>query len=55
MNTQKIELQQKMWWTRGELNVEVLKTGHFPTKAIVKLHNGHETEVDIDELRVKSA
>lgn len=39
-----------MWWTKGECVVEVLRTGHFPTTAMVKLPNDRETEVDINEL-----
>lgn len=41
-----------MWWTKGECVVEVLRTGHFPTTAMVKLPNDKETEVDIIELEI---
>lgn len=41
-----------MWWTKGECVVEVLRTGHFPTTAMVKLPNDRETEVDIIELEI---
>jgi hypothetical protein len=43
-------LPQWCWWTKGECVVEVLKTGHFPTTAMVKLPNDSVTEIDIDEL-----
>lgn len=41
-----------MWWSKGECVVEVLRTGHFPTTAMVKLPNDKETEVDIIELEM---
>ena len=43
-------LPQWMWWNKGECVVEILKTGHFPTTAIVKLPDDTITEVDIEEL-----
>jgi len=43
-------LHQWMWWGKGKCVVEVIKTGHFPTTGIVRLPNGSEIEVDIDEL-----
>jgi hypothetical protein len=43
-----------MWWDRGECVVEVLKTGHFPTSAIVKLPDDKIIEVDIDELELSN-
>lgn len=43
-------LYKWMWWAKGECVVEVLKTGHFPTTAIVRLPNDKETEVDVEEL-----
>jgi hypothetical protein len=41
-----------MWWRKGECVVEVLRTGHFPTTAMVKLPDDRETEVDINELEM---
>lgn len=52
MRDRKIFLHKWMWWTKGECVVEVIKTGHFPTTAIVILPNDKETEVDIDELEM---
>jgi hypothetical protein len=52
MKDRKIFLHKWMWWKKGECVVEVLKTGHFPTTAMVKLPNDKETEVDIDELEM---
>jgi hypothetical protein len=46
----KLTLYKWMWWTKGECVVEVLKTGHFPTTAMVRLPNDKETEIDITEL-----
>lgn len=43
-------LNNKMYWPKGQTEVEVLKTGHYPTTAIVRLPSGKETEVDIMEL-----
>lgn len=43
-------LNNKMYWLKGQTEVEVLKTGHYPTTAIVRLPSGKETEVDIMEL-----
>lgn len=45
-------LHKWMWWSKGECVVEVLKTGHFPTTAIVRLPNDKETEVDTEELEM---
>lgn len=45
-----ITLYQWMWWKKGECVVEVIKTGHFPNTAIVKLPTGKQTEVEIEEL-----
>ena len=55
MRDTRVELHRWMWWSAGECVVEVLNTGHFPTTVMVKLPNDKETEIDIDELRVKSA
>lgn len=38
------------WWKRGDCVVEVLKAGHFPTTAMVRLPNGVVTEVEINDL-----
>ena len=37
---------------KGECVVEVLKTGHFPTTAMVKLPNDKTIEVDTNELEI---
>lgn len=39
-----------VWWKKGDCQIEVVKTGHYPTTIIGKLPNGKETEIDIDEL-----
>ena len=44
------QLYEDMWWTKGQCKVKVIRTGHFPTTAIVKLNNDKETEVEITEL-----
>jgi hypothetical protein len=54
MRDQKVQLQKWMWWKKNECVVEVIKTGHFPTTAMVKLPNDKETEIDIDELRFET-
>ena len=54
MKDKKIFLHKWMWWSRGECVVEVLKTGHFPTSAIVKLPDDKIIEVDIDELELSN-
>jgi hypothetical protein len=45
-------LYKWMWWTKGECVVEVLRTGHFPTTAMVVLPNDKQTEIDINELEM---
>jgi hypothetical protein len=45
-------LHRWMWWTKGECVVEVLRTGHFPTTAMVVLPNDKQTEIDINELEM---
>jgi hypothetical protein len=50
MKDPRFNLQKWMWWTKGECVVEVLKTGHFPTTAMVRLPNDKETEIEIAEL-----
>lgn len=50
MSNQVNTLPEWMWWTKGECVVKILKTGHFPTTAMVQLPNDQETEVDIEEL-----
>ena len=47
-----MHLYKWMWWTKGECVVEVLRTGHFPTTAMVKLPNDKETEIEINELEL---
>ena len=44
------QLYEDMWWTSGQCKVKVLRTGHFPTSAIVRLPNDKETEVEVIEL-----
>lgn len=51
METSKVTtLPRWMWWTKGECVVEIIKTGHFPTSAMVKLPNDVVTEVEIEDL-----
>ena len=50
MKDTRLNLYKWMWWTKGECVVEVLRTGHFPTTAMVRLPDNKETEIDIDEL-----
>jgi hypothetical protein len=50
MKDPRFNLQKWMWWSKGECVVEVLKTGHYPTTAMVKLPNDKETEIEIAEL-----
>ena len=45
MKDGRYHLQKWMWWTKGECVVEVLKTGHFPTTAMVKMPNDKEIEI----------
>ena len=52
MKDKKIFLHKWMWSSRGECVVEVIKTGHFPTSAMVRLPDDKEIEVDIDELEM---
>jgi hypothetical protein len=52
MRDQKVQLQKWCWWDKGECVVEVLRSGHFPTTAMVKMPNDREIEVDIDELHI---
>lgn len=44
------QLPRWAWWTKGECVVEVLRTGHFPNTAMVKLPNDKETEIEVAEL-----
>lgn len=39
-----------VWWVKGECVVRILRTGHFPTTAMVRLPDDREIEIDIDEL-----
>lgn len=43
-------LPEWMWWDKASCVVRILKTGHFPTSAMVQLPDDTITEVDIDEL-----
>lgn len=43
-------LYEWMWWSKGECVVQVQKTGHFPTSAMVKLPDDRIIEVDVVEL-----
>jgi hypothetical protein len=52
MKDKKLWLHKWMWWNKGECVVEVLKTGHFPTSAMVRLPNDKEVEIDINELEM---
>ena len=52
MKDKKMWLHKWMWWNKGECVVEILRTGHFPTSAMVKLPNDAEIEIDIDELEM---
>lgn len=45
-------LYKWMWWTKGECVVEVLRTGHFPTTAMVMLPNDKQIEIDINQLEM---
>jgi hypothetical protein len=45
-----IEKPRWLWWTKGECVVEVLRRGHYPTTAMVRLPNDKETEVELEEL-----
>ena len=47
-----MHLYKWMWWTKGECVVEVLRTGHFPTSAMVKMPDDRTIEVDINELEL---
>lgn len=50
MKENRIFLNKWMWWTAGECVVEVKRTGHFPTTAMVVLPDDRQIEVDIHEL-----
>lgn len=52
MRDRSLMLQKWMWWAKGECVVEVLRTGHFPTTAMVKMPDDKTIEVDIDELEI---
>lgn len=52
MKDNRVNLYKWMWWTKGECVVEVLKTGHFPNTAMVRLPNDNETEIEIHELEM---
>ncbi len=42
MRDGRYHLEKWMWWTKGECVVEVLRTGHFPTTAMVVMPNDKE-------------
>lgn len=50
MKDSRVNLHKWMWWTKGECVVEVLRTGHYPNTAMVRLPNDKETEIEIHEL-----
>lgn len=52
MRDKSLRLNKWLWWTKGECVVEVLRTGHFPTTAMVKLPDDRTIEVDMDELEI---
>lgn len=52
MRNKSLRLEKWLWWTKGECVVEVLRTGHFPTTALVKLPDDRTIEVDMDELEI---
>ena len=52
MKDKQMWLHKWMWWGKGECVVEVIRTGHFPTSAMVRLPNDKEIEIDIDELEM---
>lgn len=43
-------LMKYVWWNKGSTSVEVLRSGHFPSTAMVKLPNDKQIEVEISEL-----
>ena len=52
MKDNRVNLYKWMWWNKGECVVEVLKTGHYPNTAMVRLPNDKETEIEIHELEM---
>ena len=52
MRDNRLQLHRWMWWNKGECVVEILKVGHFPTTAMVRLPNDKETEIEIHELEM---
>lgn len=52
MNNQNYQLPKWLWWGKGECVVEVLRTGHYPTTAMVKLPDDRVIEVDTCELDI---
>ena len=52
MKDKQMWLHKWMWWGKGGCVVEVIRTGHFPTSAMVRLPNDKEIEIDIDELEM---
>ena len=54
MKDSRVNLYKWMWWTKGECVVEVLRTGHYPNTAMVRLPNDKETEIEIHELEMSN-
>jgi len=52
MKDNRVNLYKWMWWSKGECVVEVLKTGHYPNTAMVRLPNDKETEIEVHELEM---
>jgi RNA 3'-terminal phosphate cyclase len=40
-----------MYWSKGACRVEVLRRGHYPSTVKVRLENGVETEVELEDLK----
>ncbi len=47
-------LPQWMWNNKLQCVVELIKTGHFPTTAMVKLPDDRVVEVDIEDLEINA-
>jgi len=54
MKDNRVNLYKWMWWAKGECVVEVLRTGHFPNTAMVRLPNDKETEIEVHELEMSN-
>ena len=42
---------KEAWWIRGEIEVEILGTGHYPTTVMVRTKDGQEIEVELEDLK----